>query len=116
MLHTSTDMFTPVRPRRHHGGGGSTIDLVIGILQDGRVLVVALPGAKLGAMRDILTDWEQQGQFLFGNFCPACARKYLAQIKRPYGWHARADDGRMVVLETAVQRRAVLDRLVAHVH
>jgi hypothetical protein len=122
MLHVSTDTFTPARMRRpppsrgQAGGGGAAIDLVIGILPDGRVLVVAWPRAKLGTMRDVLTDWDGDGQHLSGVLCPACARRHLTQIKRPFGWHARADDDHMVVLATAAMRREVLERLVAHVH
>jgi hypothetical protein len=110
-MQASTDTATPVRPRRRHGGGDPAIDLVISILKCGCVMIVALPDAKIGPMRNLLVDPDGDGQFVWGIFCAGCARKHLARIKRPFGWHVEPDDEAMVVLKTAAERRGVIERI-----
>jgi hypothetical protein len=118
-MHTSTDTAPPARARRRgHGGGDPPVDLVICPLANTYIMILALADARLGEMRQFMTNWFDDKCVVTGVFHPRLARKFLRGIRRPYGLHIQHRDGddELLVLATPAQRRAIIDRLVAHVH
>ena len=99
----------------HPGGGKPTVDFLLSLLNDNRVMIVAKSSADLGELAERLAIYDDP-DYVVGLLCTACARKLLLPIiDRPFGLH-REGGAEMVVLNSITERRALLDSLIVHVH